>query len=155
MRFPKETGQIIDELVKHKLKPTEYRVFLSWLTDSCTFHPSGNVIAERTGIRREHVSRALKGLTDKGILKKTGKKKLNSGHYVSKYDLDTNFFTPSTNQTKAPSKNKTTVKTENKKPMYGNMSEEEYRLQREYANQFPVLDWENIDIKPIDESGIE
>lgn len=34
---------------------------------------------------------------------------------------------------------------------YGNMSSQEYRKQRKYADSHPLLDWESIKIEPIDE----
>jgi hypothetical protein len=41
------------------------------------------------------------------------------------------------------------------KKEYGSMSAREYRLQRKHAEEFPLIDWEKIELKPMSEDDIK
>lgn len=72
MREPKQTTQILQEILQRSLSFNELKVFILWASHSFDFNPSQGQIAKPLNISNSTVSRALKSLVNKDILKVAG-----------------------------------------------------------------------------------
>lgn len=86
-----ELQGVIEKLSKACLTPTEFKVVLSWMTDSAEFHTSQSVYAERVGISRNNVNRAFQGLLNKKILTVNNLKPSGKGKAIPMYELHPEF----------------------------------------------------------------
>jgi len=93
MKYPKQTGQILACLSTLKLTQTEFRVILNWIQDSKSFNPPASVIASRTGLRRDQVTKALLSLRKKQVLVDAGFSKPINGQATKIYDIHQNILT--------------------------------------------------------------
>jgi DNA-binding Lrp family transcriptional regulator len=70
MRYLNKATDIINYVLSKNLTLYETKIFVSWMTDKENYRTSVTNLAHRLNIQIPHVSRALKNLTEKGILVK-------------------------------------------------------------------------------------
>lgn len=92
-----------------KISHRDFRIFVCWFLDAKDFKATQTEIGKRLGLPRASVSRGFKKLTELGVLKKTGFYKIKE-HTIPVYEMTFQFS--GNNLTTLPSKQKTSIKTE-------------------------------------------
>lgn len=92
MKYPQDSSQIMSHISKLKLSPTQYRTLLNWISDKKSFNPTDGVLADRIGINREQVNKALSSLEKMDVLVMVKWNQIENGKYVKVYDLHPDFL---------------------------------------------------------------